>query len=629
MTTATRRARWKAAVGAALLALGAAALPGCISEPPVEGLPPMCEEHGDCDQASGEMCDEGVCWGDPPDQARFAAVLVPPAERADLPLTVLPLLSIASDGSIGGLDFPQAVQVRGRVILACPATDSPSYSCGTGASVGAQILVERSPEFPGGPTYSRAVVATEGAEPGQDAFSFRLPLDPDAEYRITIQPDDSVGGEDIAPGEIAPPRQIMLRADRSRRVDWVIGEPSELKIIRGCVQNVVGEGAPYAGMRVVAFGRWTQLSPLERASSRSVTGKDGCFELSVPHKMLDQFDISVQPASGAILPSFYLAGEFVRDPAEGEQVVHTIDPPLVMPIAPAPSTFRLPVEAPATGGGPEPVVGADVRLTTRFEVPSLNEARSVEITFSAQVVTTAASEEGPGEAVVELYPGDEKNRTYLVSVVPPAGSQFQSAFEREIAVGIGGPDAVLEALTLERRTAVTGRAAHPNGDWVVDAPIVARPSTAFRQLLGQEALEQTVAELPFPTATTDQDGLFILWLDRVLVGETASYDIDVTPPIYSGAPSWSFEDVGIPAQGELLELGKLTLPEASFARATVQDRRGRPVPGAELHLYQLPPDDYCASQVGLSPAECEPQAKLRGVWRSDEEGTVRVILPDP
>jgi hypothetical protein len=603
----------------------AAALTGCISPASEETLPPMCESKDDCNAAAGEVCDEGVCWGDPPAEARFAALLVPPVERADLPVAVVPLLTIASDGTIGGLEFPEPVAVHGRVLLACPEGAEAPYACGEDFSVGAQIVIERAPAFTGGQATSRAVVAAAGIGPGQDAFSFLLPRDPDAEYRITIQPDDSVGGDTIAPGQIAPPRQIALRADRNRQVDWVIGDPAELKTLRGCVQNVVGEGAPYAGMKVVAFGQWTQLSPLERASSRSVTDQDGCFELTVPRDMLDEFTITVQPGDGALLPTFTLRGEFVRDPAEGVQTVHTIDP-LVMPSAPAPTSFRLPIEAQGSAGGQEPVVGAAVRLSTLFEAPALNGDRDVEIRFDTQAVTSDGEESGVAQ--VQLYPGGEANRTYLVTVIPPAGSQFQAAFERELSVGIGGAE-VLQALTLERRTAVTGVAEMKDGEVLAAAPIEARPSSLFRQGLDQDAKEAAVAALPVATATTDADGRFLLWLDRELVGQAASYDIDVTPPLSSGAPSWSIDDVDLPSDGKPLDLGTETLPRASFARATVRDARKEPVPGAEVHLYQLPPEDYCADQMKLDPIQCDPPARLRGIWPSDKEGIVRVVLPDP
>jgi hypothetical protein len=609
--------------------IAALGLAGCISnEPPVDALPVQCEVTADCDAEAGEVCDEGVCWGDPPDRARFAAILVPPAGRTDLPVAVLPELAIASDGGMAGIAFPEAILVRGRVLLACPAGDAP-YACGAEESVGATIRVERASAFSGGPPYTRLIEAAPGAGPGQSAFSFLLPRDPDAEYRITIQPADTVGGDSIAPGEIAPPRQINLRADTDREVDWVLGDPADLKVVRGCVQNVLGDGSDYAAMRVAAFGRWTKLSPLERASSRSITGPDGCFELSVPRKMLDEFDITVTPAAGVTLPTYTLHGEFVRDPAEGEQAVHTIDPPLLMPIAPAPIPFRLPLDVRSAAGGLERVAGADVRLTTVLAPPAQEEGRDVEIRFTAQAVSSGVGSPEPGIAEVVLYPGDEGSRSYLVSVVPPSDSQVQSLFQREVAVGAAG-GAVLDALTLERRIAVRGTALQPDDQPVVNAPMEARPSALFRLLLEQEALELAVEQLPVPTTTTDGSGGFVLWLDSVLVGEAASYDIDVTPPPFSGAPSWSFEDVAVVRSEEgTLDLGTRRLPEPSFARAVVTDQAGAPVPDAELHIYQLPPDDYCARQPSIAGGECEPTAKLRGTWRSDEQGNIRVVLPDP
>jgi len=616
-------ARWAAAAAAL-------ALPGCISKDPgPTAMAAMCESSTDCDQAAGEVCDEGVCWGDPPDSARFAALLVPPASRSDLSAAVLPLLSISSDGTVAGLDFPEAAEIHGRVLLACPGEGMP-YVCGDDESVAAQIRIERAPSFTGGPASTRLIDAAPAIGPGNDAFSFLLPIDPDAEYRITIIPDDAVGGEAIAPGEIAPPRQITVTAESTQRFDWVLGDPAELKTIRGCVENVVGDGTPYAGMSVVAFGRWTNLSELERASSRSITGADGCFELSVPRKMLDEFDITVAPPAGAVLPTITLRGEYVRDPAEGEQAVHTIDPPLIMPIAPAPASFHLPLTGRGSNGDVEPVVGADVRFTTVFAPPDPKETRDVEITFTAQAVASGAESKDPGVAEVMLYPGDEASRSYLVSVVTPAASQLQSVYQREVMVGPGGnDDAVLAPLNLERRTAVTGTAHDENDDPVVNAPMQARPSALFRQRLDHDALEQAVAELPLPTTTTDGSGGFVLWLDGLLVGEAAAYDIDVTPPLFSGAPSWSFPEVAIPPSVKgSVDLGVKKLPGASFARAVVRDHRGEPVPDAEVDIYQLPPDDYC-TEMSLGEGECEPAARLRGAWRSDEEGVVRVVLPDP
>lgn len=614
------------------LAIAAALLASACIDSVDDGNADMCDETADCDVEAGEVCDDGVCWGDPPEGVSFAAVLVPPDDRTDLPVAAIQTLSIAEDGTIVGLDFPPAVQVSGRVLLACPPIEmdpDPVYDCGPERSVGAQITIEGVSPFVGGPVLSRTIAAAGALGPGEVAFSFLLPRDPAAEYRITITPDDTAGGATMAPGEIAPPRQLTITADDDRQVDWVLGDPDELKTIRGCVENVVGDGAPYAGMHVQALGRWSQLSPVTRASSRSYTDEAGCFTLRVPIKMLDEFDIVVQPAPGAVLPTLQLRGEFVRDPIEGELVEHIIEPALVMPSAPAPTSFRLPVEALGSAGGQEPVPGAAVKLTTVFPLPD-TETRDVEVTFTAEAVTSALEADEPGVAELELYPGSEENRVYAVQVVPPPDSQFQSAFALEVPVGVGGEGQVLQPVALNRRAALTGMALTSVGEPLESAPVEASASSSLKLSVESAEVGAILDQLQFPSATTDEGGSFLVWVDRELAGQVATYDIDVRPaPFSSEAPSWTFEDIAVPAEGESVDLGHLVLPEASYARGIVRDRRGQPVAGAELRLYQLGAADYCTRVLEIGDADCEPPAHLRGIWASDESGTVKVVLPDP
>ena len=600
------------------------ALGGCISAEDDGGAEPMCESTDDCDP--GEVCDEGVCWGNPPADARFAAVMFPPLERPDLSFAIVDSLDIAGDGTVSGLEFPEAVTIRGRVLLACPEQEEVMYTCGDGASVGAQITVERAPPFAGGPALSSTVVALPDIGPGQDAFAIRLPRDPDTEIRITITPDDTAGGEEISPGELAPPRQISLVADGDMAVDWVIGDPAELKVIHGVVQNSLGE--PYTGMQVTALGRWTELSPLTRASSRSLTGEDGSFALSVPIGMLDEFDIVVTPAPGVTLPTLRLMQEFVRDPEKGELgVIHEIDP-LVMPNAPNPTTFQLPVEATATAGGQERVPGAAVRFTTILPLPD-TETRDIEVTYTAQAVTSGVDAAEPGVAEVELYPGGDENRVYQVSVIPPPDSPYHSAFDLEIAVGLGGAE-VLQAVALARRVAITGSAFSHEGEALADAPIKATPSSQLEIEADNASVGGILDQLQFPTDTTDEMGAFLMWLDREVAGAPASYDVEVNPPFLSGAPAWTFELIDVPTTGESVDLGELELPRASYARGIVHDQAGEPVAGAEVHFYQLPESDYCLRVLGLGAEDdCEPPAHLRGISPSDDTGWVHMALPDP
>ena len=56
-------------------------LAGCLDVP--SGPDVECSTTSDCDSASGEICDEGVCWGNPP-QGMYAVVISPPSSRKDL-----------------------------------------------------------------------------------------------------------------------------------------------------------------------------------------------------------------------------------------------------------------------------------------------------------------------------------------------------------------------------------------------------------------------------------------------------------------------------------------------------------------------------------------------------------------
>lgn len=611
------------------LALASLAVPallgaGCISNEP--GASVMCKSSSDCDQDSGEVCDEGICYGDPP-ATGFAAVLVPADDRDDLAVTELPRLDIASDGDIDGLAFGPSVAIRGRVLLGCPVGE-PSYPCGATSSIGAQITVERVASFAGGPKWSRQVVAMAGVPAGGEAFSVRLPRDPRATYQVTITPEANQQASTpagVSAAELAPPRQLFVSASEDRTVEWTVGDPAQHKLIHGCVENNLGNGTPFAGMRVTALGRWSAEAEPVRASSLATTDGDGCFTLRVPLGMLEPLDILVKPAPSVALPTLRLIGEIVPDPAGGG--VHEITPPLLMPNAATPVLFRLPVRARDSGGGQVPVGGADVRFTTTFAAPAQEDApgRVVELTYQVNAVTSNLESGEPGVAAVPLYPGDAgQNRLYRVTVVPPAGSEHAAAWSSQVSVGTAG--GTLESLVLGRRVGVSGRFESADGRPIADAPVEAKLSSVFGWKVADGALVAAAEALPLSTTTTEADGRFFLWLDREIVDELAYYDLEVKPATYA-APRFSLESITL-GSGVATDLGELRLPEASYARGQVHDAAGEPVANAELRLYQLPDADVCA-KAELAEDECEPPAVLRGVFASDELGVVRPVLPDP
>ncbi|MCP4446214.1 MAG: hypothetical protein GY811_12850 [Myxococcales bacterium] len=575
------------------------------------------------------MCDLGVCWGDPPDTSTFAAIIIPPANRPDLAPTELLDIGVAPDGTIRGLEFGETVLVHGRVVLGCDSRNEET--CDSAPLVPAQVTIERSATFAGGPQYRRTVLTNIEATAEEDSFSLRLPRD-GAEYRVTVMPDETSldtlaqGGTQIQ----APPFSTTIRSDDDIEVVWELGRPDQLKSIEGCITSATGNGSNFSGMHVSALGRWTSLSALTRASSIVTTAEDGCFSISVPIGMLDDFDIIARPDPGTTLPTLRLAGEHVRDPDPFEPGEPHVLAPLRMPNAPNPVIFKLPLMGLSSGGALEPVSGASLHFETTFDKLD-GEERDIRVRFAAQVTSNGIGEEEPGMATVNLYPGSfDVNRTYNVQVLPPPDSKFASSFDTTIEVGTGEGAPVLSSLDLRRRIAVTGTISRDDSEPLINTPIAVRPSPLLRQELGDSEERNTLDNLQFPSELTGETGDFLLWLDPELLGLMARYDFELAPSDFSAAPRWTFSDLSVGAEeGSLtaVELGTLRLPAASYARGEMRDSEGHLLPGAEIRWFQMPSQDNCPNAA--PDEDCDIPARLVGIWESDENGQVVAVLPDP
>ena len=140
---------------------------GCLSVP--SEIAPMCKATLDCDSEHGEVCEEGVCWGNPP-ASLFAAVISPPSNRRDLvPREMLPF-ALSSDGWMGELRLDAPALLSGRIIAYCPA---PMTGCDA-APLAATVTVSRPSLFRGGPGFKTIVNVEAGAE------SFSIPVPPPA-----------------------------------------------------------------------------------------------------------------------------------------------------------------------------------------------------------------------------------------------------------------------------------------------------------------------------------------------------------------------------------------------------------------------------------------------------------------
>lgn len=597
------------------------ALAGCIDVlGPPGGAEPMCEVTSDCNVAAGQVCDQGICWGDPPEDIRFAAILVPPADRPDLVRTELPDLSIADDGAVAGLDFVAPKTLSGQVRITC----LDSSQCDPTASVSARITAKRRSRIPGGPTYSRTVVAQAGVREGP-AFTLRLPLTgtDDPPYEITITPDDVELEGGASAASLAPPIRFSLSVTNDvSDLDWVLGNPEELKVIKGRVVDAANRGL--AGMEVWALGRWTALGQPERASSIATTDAEGQFVLRIPTAMLDVYDLIVKPAPGTVAPSLRKLGVIIPDPQVGEDYIALED--LRMPSYAEAVPYVIPVRGFDGSGELKPVAGAEVRLTTVL----LDDA-GVLATYGATAFTDAE-----GHARFDLIPGGgQQNRVYVARVLPPAGAKHASLFGAEISVGLANQDgdSWLPTLQLGDRVAVTGTVVDAGGHVVPGATVSASASVGFLLQLSADS-RATLDDLQLPSATSDERGVFMFWIDPALVGLEAVYDLEIAPPTGSQAPRWSVRAIGAAqsTSGAPIDLGDVWLPPASYARGPVRAPDGPAVPAAEVRLYEVSPEaaTSCAGVTGpFGETECEYPVILRGLWQSRADGQVWMALPDP
>jgi hypothetical protein len=591
-------------------------LAGCL-EPPIEEPPAQCESSDQC--AGGEFCDQGLCWGDPP-PGPFAAVLTPPAERADLVVTHLAELSIEQDGHIPDLVFAETIEIRGRVVIDCPDA-LEGDDCDPSRSVAAHIWVRRSSDIAGGPPYTRTVAAAAGAAAGDTAFTLRLPRLPDGAepYEISVIPDDtSVEGE-LPPAAIAPPIRFALSGDQDQLdVDWTLGAPEDHKWVTGRIVDAAARGIE--GMQVFALGRWTAEGPAERSSTIAATDVEGAFTLRMPLAMIDTYELIARPAAGMVSPTLHAAELYIEDPGADQYVDIGA---LRMPSYPEPTTFVLPLLGTASGGEQIAVAGAEVSMTT-----ILDDGEGVTAVYTA----TGASDVD-GKAELQLIGGGSNNRVYLVQVRSDPMSENASIAGQMVSVGPGSAGtAYLGGLLLPRRVAVSGTLVDDAGQPVAGAEILAHPAANFIWTLDLAA-QDFLADLQPPATTSNDHGDFLLWLDPEVIGNQARYDLRITPPPGTAAPPWTKEEVEVEVVNILEDdpnrLGEIVLPRATHARGTVVTSDGEAIAGATLWVLRLRTDStLCNNAIRPLGDVCIPPAIPQGLWVSKDDGQVWIALPD-
>jgi hypothetical protein len=583
----------------ALLALLAVLPAACLEVRDAE--PPMCQVTADCD--AGEVCDENVCWGNPP-PGMFAAVVSPPSERsADLASReVLMLPPISSDGWIEDMHLDAAVTFNGRLEALC---ETPCDSL----TLAAEITVTRPSVFSGGPGF-RKVVAVE-----DESFEIKLPATGPADqpFTVTVVPAgrDAPGTSTLFARQV-PPLQVEL-AIRSNLSGSVLALGGfNLPKIAGTIRTK--NGLPLPGYRVVALGRWAADQPPTEVSTVGFTGPGGNYELTLSRNLVGNVEIVARPFGPALLPELR-AGAISGDSDSTEVLV------LPSTSAGAEIPVSIVVDHKDTGGEIAPVAGARVLISSSFADSSGSMWFSTEGFTNTEGVVRLKLLDTP-----ELVPG------YKLSIIPPPSSKASALFAKPY---------VLQPTTSQRlgmRIAITGALHGADNKPVSYVSVTARPSVRFLWSLEADA-QAFLGAIPTSTAVTSERGEFVLFVDHALPSGSSDqaatvwghYDLTFEPPTAKArVPSWTRTGVELPrdASQSALALGEVQLPDAAYVRGYVYDDQNARVEGAEVRLYQVQLDPGVCEQTRFEPlGSCTIPPLLLGRAASGEDGMARLTLP--
>jgi hypothetical protein len=577
-----------------------AALGACLDVP--SGPAPECTKASDCDTTNGEICDEGTCYGNPP-QGMFAMVISPPAERKDLVPREIVMPAIAEDGWIADLALERPSVFSGRVEATC----IPPTPCDRG-TIGATITITRPSSFKGGPGFKVSADAEDSPDAMGPSFEVALPKTAayDTQYVVTVIPtgrgDEPQGGSPSA-AELYPPIRFALDAKNNSYTKTIMLGAGNLPTIDGTVLGSAGGGLSH--YRVVAMGHWEASSPPTEVSSVDYTGSDGKFHIVLAENLVGNVELIARPAASApAAPTLHQ-----QEVSSTASSIRTLVQPANLG---AVKSYAFPIKGVDGSGSITGVRGA--RVTVRATLGGGTTGQTL-ATFAAD-----GTADDNGNVSLMLLDGAGITAEYRIEVVPPASSNMGVLFDQELT-GAG-------ALLLPTRIAIRGEVTDYLGNPLKDVSVTARPSLRFTWSFA-DAPQAFVSAIPAATTLTPETGEFALWVDPTIATLWGHYDLAFEPASKARAPSWVKNDIEIPRDTTLstVSIDQVRLPDAAAIRGNVIDPDGVEVEGAEVKIFRLNASLALCAEVQNAPASCPIPANLQGRGDSDTAGIVRLTLP--
>lgn len=578
-------------------------LAGCLDVP--SGPAAECSKTSDCDSASGEVCDEGVCWGNPPD-AMYAIVLSPPSSRKDLVPRELITPMIAKDGWINDLTLDKPSVFTGRIEAMCAAP----MQCDRTA-IAATITITRPSSFKGGPGFKVVAESDATTDPTSPSFEIAIPKTSgyDQPYTVTVVPTgrgDEPAGPGTSPAELYPPQRFTLDAkDNTITRTIQLGGPT-LPTIDGTVLSPGGSGLSH--YRVVAMGRWETGAPQTEVSSVDYTGADGKFHIVLSDKLVGSVEVVAKPPDSG----------FAAATLHAYNVSTNAGSTLAM-VSPAnlgsPKSFTFPVNGVDGSGKVSGVRGARVQIKAQVGTATTT---GVVATF----VTEDTSDDS-GNVTVTLLDGAAFTDKYTLQVVPPASSSMGVLYDVPLSLSSGAMP-----LLLPTRIALRGSVHDAGGNPLEGVSVTARASLRFVWSFDDKT-QPFVSSIPAATTTTPETGEFALWVDPTVGGLWGHYDLAFDPASKARAPSWVKPEIEIPRDSSqtTVSLGEVDLPDAAAIRGVVLDPTGVEIEGAEVKIFRMSQGLSLCSEVLNAPQSCPIPAVLQGRGASDASGVVRLTVP--